>query len=110
MTFNEIKLLTSTCWNERYQPLVIDKTKDKYTGRHSLGLEKKANPDSFLFSIKKLSFYHKVIKKAMIKLAELSEQRRIERPAKIESRFLKQTSYQELAETFTHNYKISRGE
>ena len=46
----------------------------------------------------------------MIKLAELSEQRRIERPAKIESRFLKQTSYQELAETFTHNYKISRGE
>ena len=32
MTLNEFKLLTSTCWNEKYQPLTIDMTKDKYTG------------------------------------------------------------------------------
>ena len=32
MTLNELKLLTSTCWNENYQPLTIDMTKDKYTG------------------------------------------------------------------------------
>ena len=38
MTFKEFKLLTSTCWNERYQPLTIDMTRDKYTGRYGLGL------------------------------------------------------------------------
>ena len=34
----EFKLLTSTCGNEIYQPLTIDMTKDKYTGRYRLGL------------------------------------------------------------------------
>ena len=38
MTLNEFKLLTSTCWNEKNQPLTIDMTKDKYTGRYRLGL------------------------------------------------------------------------
>ena len=38
MTLNEFKLLTSTCWNEKYQPLTIDMTKAKYTGRYRLGL------------------------------------------------------------------------
>ena len=38
MTLNEFILLTSPCWNERYQPLTIDMTKDKYTGRYRLGL------------------------------------------------------------------------
>ena len=38
MTLNEFKLLTSTCWNEKYIPLTIDMTKDKYTGRYRLGL------------------------------------------------------------------------
>ena len=33
MTLNEFKLITSTCWNEKYQPLTFDMTKDKYTGR-----------------------------------------------------------------------------
>ena len=33
MTLNEFKLLTSTCGNEKYQPLTVDMTKDKYTGR-----------------------------------------------------------------------------
>ena len=32
MNLNEFKLLTSTCWNEKYQPLTIDMTKDKFTG------------------------------------------------------------------------------
>ena len=32
MTFDEFKHLTSTCWNEKYQPLTIDMIKDKYTG------------------------------------------------------------------------------
>ena len=38
MTLNEFKLLTSTCWNEKYQPLTIGMTKDKYTGRYRLGV------------------------------------------------------------------------
>ena len=38
MTLNEFKLLTSTCWNKNYQPLTIDMTEDKYTGRYRLGL------------------------------------------------------------------------
>ena len=38
MTLDEFKYLTSTCWNKNYQPLTIDMTKDKYCGRHGLGL------------------------------------------------------------------------
>ena len=33
MTHNDFKFLTSTCWNKRYQPLTIDMTKGKFTGR-----------------------------------------------------------------------------
>ena len=33
ITLNEFKLLTSTCWKEKYQPLTIDMTKYKFTGR-----------------------------------------------------------------------------
>ena len=29
MTLNEFKVLTSTCWNEKYQPLTVDMTKGK---------------------------------------------------------------------------------
>ena len=38
MTLNEFKILTSTCWNEKYIPLTIDMTKDRYQGRYRLGL------------------------------------------------------------------------
>ena len=38
MSLNEFKYLTSTCWNEKYQPLTIDMTKDKCQGLHRLGL------------------------------------------------------------------------
>ena len=33
INLSEIKYLTSTCWNEKYQPLTIDMTKDKCRGR-----------------------------------------------------------------------------
>ena len=49
MTLNEFKLLTSSCWNEKYQPLTIDMTKDKYTGRYRLGLNSIFVPDSYPF-------------------------------------------------------------
>ena len=49
MTLNEIKYLTSTCWNKNYQPLTIDMTKDKYTGRYRLGLNSIFVPDSSPF-------------------------------------------------------------
>ena len=49
MTLNEFKYLTSTCWNEKFQPLTIDMTKDKFTGRYRLGLNSIFIPDSSPF-------------------------------------------------------------
>ena len=39
MTLKEFKYLTSACWNEQYQPLTIDMTKNAYDGRCRLGLK-----------------------------------------------------------------------
>ena len=49
MTLNQFKLLTSTCWNEKYQPLTIDMTKDKFCGRYRLGLNSIFVPNSSPF-------------------------------------------------------------
>ena len=49
MTLNEFKYLTSTCWNEKYQPLTFDMTEDNYTGRYRLGLNSKFVPNSSPF-------------------------------------------------------------
>ena len=46
MTLDEFKYLTSTCWNEKYQPLTFDLTEDKNTGRYRLGLNSIFVPDS----------------------------------------------------------------
>ena len=46
MKLDEFKYLTSACWNEKYQPLTIDKTKDRYQGRYQLGLNSMFIPDS----------------------------------------------------------------
>ena len=51
MTFIELKYLTSTCWDEKYQPPTIDMTEKKYTSRYRLGLNKLFVPDSSLFRI-----------------------------------------------------------
>ena len=49
MTLDEFKYLTSICWNKNYQPLTIDMTRDKYTGRYRLGLNSIFVPDSSPF-------------------------------------------------------------
>ena len=49
MTLNEFKYLTSTCWKEKYQPLTIDMTKNKYHGQFRLGLSSIFVPDSSPF-------------------------------------------------------------
>ena len=49
MTLKEFKLLTSICWNKSYQPLTIDMTKDKYTGRYRIALNSIFVPDSSPF-------------------------------------------------------------
>ena len=49
MTLIEFKNLTNFCWNEKYQPLTFDMTKDKYTGRYRLGLKSLFVPDSSPF-------------------------------------------------------------
>ena len=51
MTLNEFKLLTSNCWNENYQPITIDMTEDKFTGRYRLELNSIFVTDSSLFQI-----------------------------------------------------------
>ena len=49
MTLDEFKYLTSTCWNEKYQPLTIYMTKDKYTASYRLGLNSLFVPNSSPF-------------------------------------------------------------
>ena len=49
MTLNEFKLLTFTRRNEKYQPLTIDMTNDKYTGRYRLGLNSLFVPNTSHF-------------------------------------------------------------
>ena len=49
MTLDEFKYLTSTCWNEQYQPLIIDMTKNEYDGRDRLGFKSIFLPDSSPF-------------------------------------------------------------
>ena len=46
LTLNELKYLNSTCWDKKYQPLTIDMTRDKYTGRYKLGLNSFFLPES----------------------------------------------------------------
>ena len=45
MTLDEFKYLTSTGRNEKYQPLTIDMTKNKFCGRYRLGLNSLYVPD-----------------------------------------------------------------
>ena len=49
MTLNEFKNFTKICWNEKYQPLTIDMTKDKICGRYRLGLNSIFVPNSSPF-------------------------------------------------------------
>ena len=49
MTLNEFKNVTKTCWNGKQQPLTIDMTKDKFTGRYRAGLISIFVPDSSPF-------------------------------------------------------------
>ena len=55
MKLNEFKYLmnipTSTFWDEKHQPLTIDMTKDKYTGRYRLRLSSLMVPDTSPFYI-----------------------------------------------------------
>ena len=49
MTLDEFKSLITICWNEKYNPLTIDMTKDKYTGRYRLRLNSKFVPGTSPF-------------------------------------------------------------
>ena len=49
MTLDELKYVTSTCCEEKYQLLTFDMTKNKYTGRYRLGLNSIFVPNSSPF-------------------------------------------------------------
>ena len=44
MTAQDYKNLLTICWEQKYQPLAIDMTKDEDTGRYRLGLNSKFLP------------------------------------------------------------------
>ena len=56
MTLDEFKYLTSTCCNEKYQPLTIDMTKDKSQGRYRLELVSIFVPNTSLFDYNSFFF------------------------------------------------------
>ena len=49
MTLNELNIWRSSCWNEKYQPLTIDVTKDRYQVWYRLGLNSIFVPHSSPF-------------------------------------------------------------
>ena len=51
MTLNKFKNPTNFSWNEKYQPLTIDMTKDKHQGRYLFGLKSIFVPDSSPFQV-----------------------------------------------------------
>ena len=53
MTLNEFKVLTSTYWKEKNQPVTIDMTKDKFTDRYRLELNSIFVPNSSSFYLTK---------------------------------------------------------
>ena len=73
VTLNEFKLLTSTCWIEKFQPLTFDMTIDKYTARYRLRLRSLFAPDTTLFNTHSMSIYRDVTEQDMITLAKLAE-------------------------------------
>ena len=98
MKLNEFKLLSSSCWNERYQPLTFDMTKDKYTGRYSLGTDSLLVPHTiFLYLF--LSIYPKLTKQNMIKLAKLAKKQKKARTDKNKNKISKQTHKEKIAES-----------
>ena len=60
MALNEYKYQTRTCWNNNYQPLINDMTKDKHTGRYRLGLKSFFIPNGSLFKNNYMSICHYV--------------------------------------------------
>ena len=49
MIHNDIKYLTSICWDKKDQPPTIDLTKDSFTGRYGLGSNSLFIPNSSPF-------------------------------------------------------------
>ena len=83
MTPDECKFLTSTCWNEKYQPVTIDMTTDNYTGRYWLGLNSFILPHSSPFWIIQMSFYPNVTEQDLPNLGEVTEQHKNQTAIKI---------------------------
>ena len=84
MILNEFKLLTSTCWNEKYLPLTKDMIKSKNKGRYCLGLRSLFVLDTIFFDTQLLSIYPNVTEQDMNHLAKLAKQQKNKSAEKIE--------------------------
>ena len=93
--------LTSTCWDENYQPLTIDMTKDEYTGQYRLRLYCLFIPDNFLFQINSISIYPNVNQEGLINLSKPAEQQKNQRANKTKNRILKQTHDKKFVENLS---------
>ena len=76
MTFNEINLVTSTCWNGYYQTLTTDITKDKDTGWYRPNLNSIPVADTKPFQTLQMSFCPKLIKEHKHEITKLLEQQK----------------------------------
>ena len=78
MTVIDFKLLTAFSWNEKNQPLTIDVTKDKDTGRYPLGLNSLIIPHSSPFRTLHMIFYPHITEQDLIKSVKFAQQQKSE--------------------------------
>ena len=57
MRIKEIKLLSSNCWQTKYQPLTTDMSKEIYEGRYRKNLNNSFIPETNLFHNFQMTFY-----------------------------------------------------
>ena len=90
------------CLEWKFQPLTMDVTKDRYTGRFHLRLDSLFVPNANRFKIRKMSIYPNKTEPDLVNLAKLANQQRNERKIKtnLKKRILKQTQGKKSAESF----------
>ena len=99
MIVDEVKYLTSTCWNEKYQPITTYLTKYKYTNCCRLALNSIFVPKSTQFHINLMSINPNVFEQDLINQRKLAEQQKNQQALRIKNRIIKRTHDKKLAES-----------
>ena len=102
----EFKFLTSTCWNEKYQPINIEKTNDKHTGRYRVGQKSLFVSRSKTLWTNYMCIYPIVVELYMFSWTKLAKQ--VKETDKNKIRILERTRKKTFSESFepiTQNWK-----